>query len=401
MMTQEDIINAAFGVWGRDLYKTTSLAKLAQDLGVTKTALYRHFPGKEALLDAMYDQFFDHYAAAIGRALDQIRRIQDGVERLLAMVRHIIEYYARHREYFVFSLIQVAGNKNPCHNMKEQLNRRGVPLDEMRDYIPGGNEYPPVVQMAGVSAVFCTALFHKARGKTETEPPGDKQISVFITQIEEKMSSGLGFNREDIDALDYERLEGILGSADESYGNDGLLKAVAGAVAEAGPWNASMDMVARRSGLSKSGLYAHFKSKQDMLGQLFMTEVDRIAHRADVYARMSTVPAERLYLAVLSIADYLRSRPEILVTLDWIRIQRLDLRITVPQLIYDIFGKLKLHEALGKENMSPEVISQWILFLTVEILMRRPDGMDFADLSNRSVRILFRFIALGIKGWKK
>jgi AcrR family transcriptional regulator len=41
-----------------------------------------------------------------------------------------------------------------------------------------------------------------------------------------------------------------------------------------------MEMVARRSGLSKSGLYAHFKNKQDMLNRFFITEFTRIANYA-------------------------------------------------------------------------------------------------------------------------
>jgi AcrR family transcriptional regulator len=399
-MTQEDIINAAFQVWGRDLYKTTSLAMVARELGVTKPALYRHFSGKEALMDALYTRFFDHYAAVMRKLFDQAREIQDGGERLLLMVRSITGYYTRNREYFIFSLIQVLGNKESRHNMMEQLGRRGVSMGEMREYIPSGNGYPSLVLMASITAIFYTGLFHKARHKTGTAAIPEQEIDVFVAQTEEKIAGGLGFKREEIDSLDYERLEGILGSMDEPDKDDGLLKAVADAVAEAGPWNASMDMVARRSGLSKSGLYAHFKSKQDMLGQLFYTELNRIARRADIYARMSAVPAERLYLAVLSIADYFRSRPAILIALDWIRIQRMEIHINTGQLIYDTFADLRVHHPEGAGNTSPELITQWILFLIVSTLMRRPDGMDFACFPNESIRILFRFISLGIKGWQ-
>jgi AcrR family transcriptional regulator len=398
-MTQDDIIKTAFQVWGRDFYRTTSLTPVAQGLGVTKQALYRHFPNKEALMGAMYGRFFDHYAEAMRKAFDRARQAPPGLEQVLVMVRGITEYYARNREYFVFSLVQVAGNKEPYRNMREQLDRRGISLREMAAYTPGGDGYPPVLQMASLTAVFSTAMFHKVQRTADCAVLPDQDIDTFVAQTEKKIAGGLRFNRDDIDTLDYERLEALMGSADGPDEDDGLLKAVAGAVAEAGPWNASMDMVARRSGLSKSGLYAHFKGKQDMLSQLFMTEFNRTAHQADVYARMSTVPAERLYLAVLSIADYLRSRPAILVALDWIRIQRLDLRITVPQLIYDIFTDIRFYKYKAGDDVSPETVARWILFLIVTTLMRRPDGMDFADIPNSSIRILFRFIALGMGGW--
>ena len=91
-----------------------------------------------------------------------------------------------------------------------------------------------------------------------------------------------------------------------------------------------MELVARRSGLSKSGLYAHFKSREEMLGRLFTVEFDRIAAvMEDRISRGETV-AERSYLAMASAAFYLSSRPDILLALDWIRVQRIDLGMLMP-----------------------------------------------------------------------
>jgi AcrR family transcriptional regulator len=61
-MNKTDIIEKALHVWGREMYKTTSLSRLAQALGVTKPALYRHFANKKALLDGIYGYYCDHYA---------------------------------------------------------------------------------------------------------------------------------------------------------------------------------------------------------------------------------------------------------------------------------------------------------------------------------------------------
>ncbi|MDR0472401.1 MAG: TetR/AcrR family transcriptional regulator [Treponema sp.] len=40
-MTKNDIIKAAFRVWGREFYQTASLSELALELGASKAALYR------------------------------------------------------------------------------------------------------------------------------------------------------------------------------------------------------------------------------------------------------------------------------------------------------------------------------------------------------------------------
>jgi AcrR family transcriptional regulator len=179
-----------------------------------------------------------------------------------------------------------------------------------------------------------------------------------------------------------------------------LLKAVAGAVAQAGPWNASMDMVARRSGISKSGLYAHFKSRADMLAQMFLTEFDRIVDYAELGKSQSPVLEEQFYLAIVGIANYLRSRPEILITLDWIRTRRLDLEIAVPPRIFRLFADIQVKPGWENEGseLDGEPFAQWVLFLIVNTLMRRPEGASFSEVSNMSFRILYKFIVLGIEG---
>jgi AcrR family transcriptional regulator len=242
-------------------------------------------------------------------------------------------------------------------------------------------------------------LFHKHRADQTEEPP-EYEIQRFISFVEVTVSYGLGFNKERMDALDYENLEKD-GDYQVTEDGDGLLEAVAAAVAEAGPWNASMEMVARRSGLSKSGLYAHFKNKQDMLGQLFLTEFDRIVNYAEAETRRSGVHEEQIYLAITAIAKYLRKKPEILVTLDWIRTRRLEFGGSLPSRIYRVFTDLRFQEHPevfpGFENEG-EAVSRWVLFLIVSTMMWRPAEFSFSELPLSSFRILYRFIALGVKG---
>ncbi|MDR2185220.1 MAG: TetR/AcrR family transcriptional regulator [Treponema sp.] len=395
-MTKEDIINAAFRVWGRNRYKDTSLSKVAACLKVTKPALYRHFADKQALLDAMYAQFFDHYAGFLKPVLEEARKIESN-EGLLMITRAVIDYYVRNEDYYIFSLIQVGEKTDPQYNTAEQLNRRGVPLTQIRNSVPGGTGYPSLVFLAVITVTFYIALFHrKNRGSGK---PGEAKIRAFVADIEKRVRLGLGFDGEAVKALDYERLEALsrIGAAD-CDGNSGLLKGVAAAVAEAGPWNASMEMVAQRSGLSKSGLYAHFKSKQDMLSWLFTTESDQIARLMRCHTRQIPDTAERLYLAILSVADYLRAKPEILIVLDWARIQRMDLDITVPMEIYEFFRELGMKKT--RLDPSVETVAQWILFLVVKTMIRRPVGMEFADISNETFRVLYRFITSGIGGFR-
>jgi hypothetical protein len=123
---------------------------------------------------------------------------------------------------------------------------------------------------------------------------------------------------------------------------------------------------------------------------------------AELERSRSAVVEEQFYLVMVAIANYLRSRPEILITMDWLKTRRLELGVQVPPRIYRIFGDINLKDAVkfpeGSELMG-ETLAQWIMFLVVNTLMRRPQGTSFSDVSNTSFRILYKFVALGIDGW--
>ncbi|MDR2362796.1 MAG: TetR/AcrR family transcriptional regulator [Spirochaetaceae bacterium] len=401
-LTKTDIINTAFRTWGRDFYQQTSLSLLARNLGVTKAALYRHFKNKQALLDAMYESFFTHYTAFIKPGYIKALETADLIERQFIMMRTIVEYYARNMDAFIFSLFMVYGRRE-AEQLMAEWNHWGIDMRKIRPLDEEVKTYPPMLQLILVSLTFWVASFHK-HSHAPDEPPSDEQVHGLIRWIEAKIAGGLGLRRDIVERINFEELEkalprGLLDTTED----EGLLKAVAGAVAEAGPWNATMAMVARRSGLSKSGLYAHFKNKQDMLGQLFLTEFERIVTYAEAAIRASAVPEEQFYLAIAGVADYLRSRPEILTALDWLRTRRIDPGCSPPPRIYRIFLDIKIDGNAVLEGLSEslkEQTSQWILFLTANVLMRWPKDRAVSEFPNKSLRTLYKFIALGINGYK-
>jgi AcrR family transcriptional regulator len=54
--TRRAILDAAIARFGRDGYRSTSVANIARDAGVSGTAAYAYFPGKEALFLAAVDE---------------------------------------------------------------------------------------------------------------------------------------------------------------------------------------------------------------------------------------------------------------------------------------------------------------------------------------------------------
>ncbi|MDR0622887.1 MAG: TetR/AcrR family transcriptional regulator [Treponema sp.] len=412
LITRDDIIKAAFRVWGRELYLATSLNDLAKELKVSKAALYRHFRNKEAILDAMYEYFFDDHIAFIRDGYERALGAPDFLESAVILTRVIVEYYLRNVDSFIFSLMRVYGSRK-IEAAGEALRRRGVDMSRFRPRNEPASDYPSLFQMLTATLTFWVAIFHNrgqtSKGAWTEKSPAEAEIRAMIGVVEEKIIRGLGLQKELLDTLDYEALEQNIPRSQLSAFKDGdLLKAVAETVAAAGPWNVSLDMIARRSGLSKSGLYAHFRSKQDMLRSFFLTEFERMIRYAQGGMAASEAPPEQFYLALVSLADYLRSRPEILMAVDWLRTRRLDLELEIPVRLYRIFSGISLPGAEpvsvpgggGESGPETEYVSQWILFLIVNTLIQRPPGMDFSEVPNAGIRRLYRFVCLGLKGFE-
>ncbi|MDR0450102.1 MAG: TetR/AcrR family transcriptional regulator [Treponema sp.] len=419
-MTSADIIQAAFKAWGRELYRNTSLSQVSRELGVSKPALYRHFRNKQALLDAMYESFFDDYAAFIRPYHEKAFNTASYHESLCAITQAMMKYYAKNGYAFLFSLINVWGNSR-VRNMKEPLLKRGVDMgffSRPAGKWEGRGGGAPLWLFAVATLVLAMAHFHRRACMTGEAPP-DALVDQVTASVSRVVSGGLNFDRAALEDIDYEELESGVARAIHQVEEDPLLRGVAEAVARAGPWNASMEMVARHSGLSKSGLYAHFKSKEEMMARLFFTEFNRIGDFALKNQRDSAKPGERLYLGVFSIAVYFRSRPNILLAMDWLRTRRIDpKKFDLPRQESPVFQDFRFPADYGiLPGDDGFWISQWIFFLVLTVLTQggfkesgslfsqwKPDARAFpqenlARIPNESFRDLYRFIASGVKGF--
>ena len=64
--TRTRILEASLRLFARDGFEATSTSAIAGELGMTKSALYKHFPDKQAIFDSLVDEMLAlHRAAAL------------------------------------------------------------------------------------------------------------------------------------------------------------------------------------------------------------------------------------------------------------------------------------------------------------------------------------------------
>ena len=63
--TKEWILLTALRLFARDGYEAVSVSDIAGELGMTKSALYKHFPDKRAIFDSLVDEMLEQHRAAM------------------------------------------------------------------------------------------------------------------------------------------------------------------------------------------------------------------------------------------------------------------------------------------------------------------------------------------------
>ena len=83
--SRDDVLRRAIDLFIRHGYDATSISDLAKDLGVSKSAIFHHFDGKESILAAALDEALDGLDQLVTEArdpggdVDAYQRLRDAV----------------------------------------------------------------------------------------------------------------------------------------------------------------------------------------------------------------------------------------------------------------------------------------------------------------------------------
>ena len=205
-MTNTEIIEAAFKVWGRNFYRKTSLSQLALELKVSKPALYRHFLSKHALIEAMTERFFDDFAAAVRPDFEQALFISDEDDEIFTIVQSISGFFARNVYALIFSLVNIYDQNMDSTTITESLKSRGADLSVLAAVIEKKyGSQPPAIRIIFATLTFFMMHFHRTSSSFK-EAPSDESVNNIISTIIRIIKHGLGYSSEKA-AVEFEKLE--------------------------------------------------------------------------------------------------------------------------------------------------------------------------------------------------
>lgn len=89
--TKSRILDAALVMFAENGYNGTNLRDLAAELGLSKSALYKHYANKEAIWNALLDQMEAYYAERFG-SMENLPKLPESGDELLAMTMKMIDF---------------------------------------------------------------------------------------------------------------------------------------------------------------------------------------------------------------------------------------------------------------------------------------------------------------------
>lgn len=389
--TRERIVEAAFSFYGNFVFEKVSLSRIADKVGISKPAIFKHFKTKDALLEEMDERVFSHLTTVL-QEMDSLLR--EG--RLGDALSLIIGQLARNREetFYLFSTLPGI----TIDSVLMRLRTRGVSLfDDI--FNPDGSVRDKDRYLL---TVFASSTFLYFLLLWFSSPSGSQgNASVFIGKFNAFILGGIPSlgSLPDLSAFEAACDRGM--SAVRAPNR--AFTALVSVIAKKGIQGVTVESIAGELGLAKSSLYSSFKSKDDMLRRLINEELSNLY--ASVQESITGLEScgGRVYAIMRTSMLYFIARPGILSIFKGIvlsgqhpslgggdgcqelaRLSELTLVPSVPD--------------LGIEGFNHKMLLSWFFSLPAMLYLHcQGQGWGKEEMLP-AVRKLYVFLSSGLKG---
>lgn len=312
--TKEKIISAAFSFYDWINLEKISLSMIAERVGITKAAIYKHFKSKDELDETMrsriYDEFYEiikdegHY----GNHSDIIREI------ILMMI---------HNKQYIFYLISNSFDFNFDHFVINLQKKGAYVLEDL--FAPDGtvlnwNLYKNVIFIGGC-LLFYICAFNGTCIKKNLKA-SEEEIQEFAEKLTALVSKGTNGNHKDVSVFRLAELDNICKKNVESIPEgDRVLKAIANVVSKSGFQGITVDAVAKELGLAKSSLYSKFTDKNQMIDEIQHKMLSTMLSFSKINMENAENPLEGIYVLMETEAEFFIRYKEVLIVCKWLQFQ--------------------------------------------------------------------------------
>lgn len=313
--TREQILNEAFKLCFRSRSSMFSLSEVADKVGISKTAIFRHFKNKEELLSEMKNIFLSDLAEILNKGKyffsgDKLEIC--GFEQFHEISFNVISFFFDKPESLGFFLNLKNFENGMGPTLLSGLEEHGVHFsDEFKSKI---------VTQRFVKLYFClaTMIFYFTRRMFIEKDSVSETKEEFIERIIKLTWNGIG--RDEI-PFDKKRLEELNVVCDVSeiakIEDTRFFKAFAKVFAENGINGVTIERLSDELNLAKSSLYSYFNNKAEFINKMLYQELNTI--REVLVDKLKSVKSfdEMIYVIIKTESNYLLERPFVVMMHCW------------------------------------------------------------------------------------
>ncbi len=374
--TKDLILEAAFSFYHEPYFTDFSLNQIAEKVGISKPAIYRHFKNKEALLASMQSHFYDLLA---NRLLEVQKAAENGKEHSKMPFAETIQFFAKNPEYINYFLSQFSLNENFDSEMRTELLNRGVKPTTLsinnQWAFSGKNDEQIQSLYCGTTLLMFLKIrekISKCRNKGIDDNFGVKLIKFVTGGLRGISEPGdVIFPKEISDERrkELQKICSIDGSAFPP--EDRIFTALASVIKKFGMTNVTIEKIADELNMAKSSLYFYFDNKNQLIGSLIEKEFSLLNEIIIENLSEAGTYSECIYIFLLSETNYFLFRPSIIPICQWLLQNASNQMESDKELEVSHIWEKRIAEDVKKIDLgfeiSPEILTLWQGFIPVAL----------------------------------
>lgn len=182
--TKQKIIYAALEIFARDGYAGTNIKDIADEVGIVKSALYRHFESKEEIWNAVFEEIINYYNSRFS-----LSKIPQNTDELYEMTMQMLNFTIHdksiismrkilHTEQFRDDKVKALASHYFLYDTKDMFTKI------FAEMIKNGKikeDDPEILALSYTAPI--TGLIHLCDREPDKEKEVMKQIDLFINHF--------------------------------------------------------------------------------------------------------------------------------------------------------------------------------------------------------------------------
>ncbi|WP_407434533.1 TetR/AcrR family transcriptional regulator [Treponema sp.] len=321
--TKQEILKESFLLCGESKSSNFSLSEVADRVGISKTAIFRHFKNKDALIVEMRHVFLDKFAELFKGEnffFSQIPLKKCEFKEFSLIVDRVLSFYMTNPGYLDFFLSMDTMHAGIGKSLVSAMKDRGVSISD--EFIAKGHQIFFKAYFCAESIVYF--LTRRNFAKLEKNPVGisDEEFKQKVINL---LWNGIGNEsfilsdkrKKELDELSKIELQ------DETESK--FFKAFAEIFSEYGIEGVTVERISEKVNLAKSSLYSYFDNKDQFILEMFVQEVSTISNL--IFEKTECVENidELIYTVLRTEKNYLELKPFVLMIHSWVTQNKFDL----------------------------------------------------------------------------